>query len=771
MKVNKLFSLFLVFVIFSTSIKGNTITFTVISKEAKIPLQANVVLNYNNSDNYFFQCDKSGKVQINFPDTAKNVLIEIQYENYIPIIYSLVPQNKLQNLGIIKLERVPKELDEVVVYGSSDITRAGKKVVFPTKLEISRNYNTSQLLADLQSRTSELEVNPVMESILINGVTPVFQINGRIQPINRLMHLSPERVQKIEMITYNDIRYGAPVFNIILKPATSGGDISLRTQVAATTPKTYSTANGSINYKKSEFNFNYSQTFRNSDEQYENSEESYIAPDFYIKRKHVGIPSSTINQNNSIRLDYILVPNSNIIFALTGNLKIHHNRYKLGTLYEQEINGQKENPVETWIQRHYARYPFSFGAFFKYKKGKQTFELSSSLANSSDNSKRNFFNSNEFLSTRSTYSSSMSSGTDVVYALQLPSNLDFKFGGSYYYSYSKSNFIQNENNSYDSKMQRHNISLYHQSGWYHKGFSVVGSAGTSFYSTYNGNYTESQWSCRGNISVNQKITKAFSGSYSISVIPSIPSFSNLSSVKQELNDLAVQIGNPKLKSGLNQTHQLRLNYRLKKLFISPYAFFCHHNKAIIEQWYYSHDDNNFIKTFNNAKYYSNLKYGFRLSVSNLFNKINLSSDFSITQFNINDKNETISKCHANWILNANAYFGPLTISARVDPIKGIQYGNNSYTYYRAFNYLSVNYRYKDLLFGIEWQNPMTKRAFFDQIYGLSKVHPTIETYEIKNFNNMILFTLQYQLKFGNRYKKPSVKFSDVRTENNIEIEY
>ncbi len=433
MKASKIFLSFLIFAIFSVSLKGNTITFTVISKEAKIPLQANVVLNYNNYDNSFFQCDKSGKVQIEIPDTAKNVLVEIQYENYIPIVYSLVPQNKLQNLGIIKLERVPKELGEVVVYGSSDITRAGKKVIFPTKLEISRNYNTSQLLADIQSRTSELEVNPVMESILINGVTPVFQINGRIQPINRLMHLSPERIQKIEMITYNDIRYGAPVFNIILKPATSGGDISLRTQVAATTPKTYSTANASINYKKSEFNFNYSQTFRNSDEQYENSEESYIAPDFYIKRKHVGIPSSTINQNNSIRLDYTLVPNSNIIFALTGNLKIHHNRYKLGTLYEQEINGQKENPVESWIQRHYARNPFSFGAFFKYKKGKQTFELSSSLANSSDNSKRNFFNSNEFLSTSSTHSSSMSYGTDVVYALQLPYNLDLKFGGSYYY--------------------------------------------------------------------------------------------------------------------------------------------------------------------------------------------------------------------------------------------------------------------------------------------------------------------------------------------------
>ena len=149
----------------------------------------------------------------------------------------------------------------------------------------------------------------------------------------------------------------------------------------------------------------------------------------------------------------------------------------------------------------------------------------------------------------------------------------------------------------------------------------------------------------------------------------------------------------------------------------------------------------------------------------------MTSDFSITQFNINDKTETISKCHANWILNANAYFGPLNISARVDPIKGIQYGNNSYTYYRAFNYLSLSYRYKNFLFGIEWQNPMTNRAFFDKIYGLSKVHPTIDTYEIRNFNNMILFSVQYQLKFGNRYKKSSIKFSNVRTENNIETEY
>ncbi len=137
-----------------------------------------------------------------------------------------------------------------------------------------------QLITDLQSSAPELRINQALNTITIDGVAPVFQINGRVQKIDRLIDLAPDRIARIEMTNYHDLQYNAPVFNIILKPAPSGGTISLYTQDAVTTPKAYAKASGTFNYKKSEFLFDYRYIYRNSSKIFSNNQEAYVAPDF-----------------------------------------------------------------------------------------------------------------------------------------------------------------------------------------------------------------------------------------------------------------------------------------------------------------------------------------------------------------------------------------------------------------------------------------------------------------------------------------------------------
>ena len=750
---------------------GKILNVKVVDKESKIPLPAVLHVESDSVVIVNSNCDKDGCFQVSVPDSISEFLLEISYEGFFPLIINLT-NNLGLNLGTVSLEKIPKTLQEVTVIANNTSVSAGKRTIFPTLHQIKRNYNSMQLLSDLQSISPELKVNQDSHTITIDGNTPIFQINGRRQYVDRLITLSPERIERIEMTTYRDPQYDAPVFNIILKPVSRGGTISIQSENAVTTPKTYTVANGTFNYKKSEFMFDYKLVYRNSKKEISNVEESYLGPDFQVMRDGRGLPSSTIDQDHRFLLEYTYTPGKNSILVFSGEATLHrhNNNYKM--LYTQTSDKDNlDTEFESWYKRHNWRTPFSFGAFYRIQKTIHNIEVSTSIshANGEYNSEQSY--SNGYSSTSYSKNEGMSYSANANYYLRLPENMNFTAGAEYLYSLAESDLYQSNYPSDKSRMHSNQISFYGKLSWSHRGFSVAGGPGLKSFSSVSGNVHEDYWRWRGSLALAQNIGRSASVSYSATLTPSFPSLGQTSTVLQTVNDYSARIGNPGLKSFLGIDQNLRFNYRYKKMRISPYAYYYYIDSPILESWNYSEADKLFIQTYENGNNSHTLTAALNLSFSNLLGKINLSVDAGYNCFWLNMKEfASYSKGHLFCEVNASAYIGKFYFSINWDPVRGLQHQGSFYTRSTPSNLISVFYRYRGFQFGARWRNPFMSKSNLTQRYRFSKVHPQYDEYYIKDFNNLILLSVQYNVSFGKSYNKQYINTRKVSVKDIITAE-
>lgn len=761
--MNRHIVLNIVFLLIAGMAQGRTVSFNVVDKESGSPLAALICLEYNNADRIELRCDNAGRASVEYPDSASVAMLEISYDGRLPILINL-PMDRSVNLGAVELERAPVNLQELTVYGDNSTIRAGKRSLVPSAMQIKRNYSATQLLSDMQSIAPELRVDQVMHTITIDGEAPVFQVNGRLQKMDRLIDLNPEQIARIEMTNYRDLQYNAPVFNIILKPASKGGSVSLYTQEPVTTLKSYTKATGTFNYKKSEFFFDYQFVYRNSSDEIANASESYIAPEFNVRRTERGLPSGTIDQDHRFILEYTLIPDKHSTLVLSGEATMHRNHnIENSYIYQKNELDGTETAFNSRNKRGYKRNPFSFGAFYRYLKERHRLEVSSSISRSSGDYNRTLTYSNGYVLGSRSHNSGFSSGTNVDYSLRLPSDMSMTVGAQYRYMSSSSDYlqVQKELTQTQSDMNSHMAYVYGKLGWSHRGFSVVGGPGLRYYSSNQGEGSFLRW--RGVVSVSQNIGRTLSGNYTITVDPSFPSSGNLSDVVQKINDYTVSVGNPYLKSSMSISHNIRFNYRLNKFRASPYAIYRHESSPILTEWSYSAENSCFIQSVDNGRYLHNLTAGLTMSLFNLLGKINLSTDIGVNRFWVDNHEGQISKCHLFWQLNATGYFGPVNVSVSYMPVRGLQLQGYSYSRSMAVNSITAYYRYRNFQFGVIWQSPLTRRAYFNQTYSLSNVHPKYSEYYIKDFNNMVLLSVQYRFGFGDVYNKPNISTDKVST--------
>lgn len=766
--MTKKFSSFIVLLfLLPIAVWGREVSLRVVCKESKAPLQAMVQADYGVLEAVSVMCDRSGRAFVELPDTSANVIVDISYEGRYPVILTLAPDAP-SDLGTVELESKPVDLSEVVVYGDNSALRAGKRTLIPSEQQIKRNFNASQLLTDMQSMAPELEINPIMRTISINGESPVFKVNGRVQSVDRLIDLAPDRIARIEYTNYRDLQYNAPVINIILKPAEMGGYVSLYDQSALTTLKSYAKATGAFNYKKSEFLFDYNYIYRNSTDEITREYEGYVAPDFEISRYGQGLPSSTIDQYHRFLLEYSLLINKNSIFVLSGDVTLHRNRNANGISYLQcDGSDNSEKSFDSWNRRHFVKTPFSFGAFYKYNAGKHSVEASASVARSSNDYNRRLTYSDGYDFGSRSHNKGLSANAEAVYGLSLPSNVNLSFGAKFTHVSSDVSLWQDGYAESSSDMHSNEFYVYGKAGWSNRGFSVTGGPGIRHIASFNGASTETFTSWRGVVSMSQQAGRKLTIGYTFTIDPAFPSLANLTTVVQHLNDFSVQVGNPDLKSAMSMSHNLRLNYRLGSLRMSPYASYRFIDDPILESWSYSSADGYFIRSSANARSSHDLTCGLNVSASNLFGKVNVSVDFGCNSFRLNLPDESISKSHMFCRVNASAYFGAFNVNLQCMPVRGIQYQGLMYTRQTAFNSISATYTYRRLQFGLSWQNPLTRKAVLSQRFGLSKVHPTQSEYCIKDFNNMVLLSVQYRLAVGKEFKKPRVSTGKVSTSDII----
>lgn len=162
------------------------------------------------------------------------------------------------NLGEILLEDAAVAMEGVTVSASSQISRADRKLVFPSERQMKVSTNGVNLLQ--QMMLPRIQVNPMDNSIgLLGGGELQLRINGAKAEIEEIKALQPSDIIRIEYHDNPGLRYGNAevVLDYIVRRPDTGGNFGVDLSQGVNAMWGEYNVFGKVNHKKSEFGVSY----------------------------------------------------------------------------------------------------------------------------------------------------------------------------------------------------------------------------------------------------------------------------------------------------------------------------------------------------------------------------------------------------------------------------------------------------------------------------------------------------------------------------------
>jgi hypothetical protein len=194
------------------------------------------------------------------------------------------------NVGTIYLIPFVIELKEISVSSSNMIEKVDKTIVFPTSFQVKASPGSMDLLRNLN--LPNLNIDIINQRASIDGLAPVYQINGRPQSREQILGIKPSDIARIEYSNTVPIRYmnqnTGGVINFILRERASGGSFFANATASPFTGFLNGVASTGFNHKKSDFSILYNTGWRDYTKRYINNNESLIADREIISRDFTG---------------------------------------------------------------------------------------------------------------------------------------------------------------------------------------------------------------------------------------------------------------------------------------------------------------------------------------------------------------------------------------------------------------------------------------------------------------------------------------------------
>lgn len=623
-----------------------------------------------------------------------------------------------------------------------------------------------------------LKVNIDTRTITVNDQSPKLLINGRPQETVRLIDISPEDITRIEYQNYDDIRYGSPVINVIMRRPPQGGSVSAYLQMPATTRKAFARSSASYNYKKSEFRLDYSFIWRASTKEQTSSSEQFTSPDLQIERLRTGQPSHTRDSEHMITADYTLMLSPTTMLAATAGTSFHRNTYAQRATVAETRNGTAISDYDNIMHRHSNQTPFNSNIYFRTApaKGHSLEAIFYANRNTGNYERQNDY-STGYQSSSDNHNFSSSIGANLAYAMPIR-KCDLSFGASYSRSHARNTFPQNTDQSNATSNFTNALNAYANTGWRHRGFSIMASAGINWRDIHGtGLASEHYTNIRGSINISQQLGKSTSIRYGFSISPSSPSMTQSNNVWQEIDDVTVQVGGQNLKSSLSHSHNIQANWRHKRFRMYANVGFSSTSSQILPVWWFNDTPGSpyqgwFVKQTCNGDYYRTLSARLQASLSNLWGILSISAYGGLRHVWVKAPALQANRGRGELGMDINFYYKRWSGSLSYAPIMAYQFYGDSFTINNPYNGVSLMYNLNHWQFGISYRNPFTSKANRIRNYSLSKVHRTVSEYHIGDFNNLVLLSVQYRANFGTSFKKANRSLrSSNRTETGIATEY
>lgn len=309
--------------------------------ESNTPIRKAVIIGRNKADKVRIgvETDQMGQfLSANVNDST--LLVEISKEDYSPVYINVDGTSDTYiDLGVVRLAKRAVDLNEVTVTAQTVIQKADRYIILPSAEELANSTDGFSLLNKLQFKMPGLEVIESLQSIKVDNVVPVLKINDKPSDLTHYLSINPDNVLRIEYHDNPDIRYGnRQVINIILKPREDGGYVLGNLTSSVSTGFINGNVGANYHNRESEFDLNYRVNWRNYDDRLIDTDERFVAPDYTITRRSLGITPSEFNYvTNEVSFDYTYTHNPKTMFAA-----------KVGAEFEdRDVNDNSSNTETT----------------------------------------------------------------------------------------------------------------------------------------------------------------------------------------------------------------------------------------------------------------------------------------------------------------------------------------------------------------------------------------------------------------------------------------
>ena len=761
------------FVLFATALSAQSFVMgKVVEQSTSDPVPGAVVALIENDTAVVAQTQTAPNGVFSFKTAGGGRrLVRVTMLGYESAAVAVIGEGEKIDLGYVFLTESSVQLDEVTVYGSGIIEKIDKYVVLPSAGQLDRSAQTIDLFSQLD--LPGLRTDPILRSIKVEDRNPVYQINGREQPLSRILNLNPKDILRIEYSNNPGIRYidkgYSGVINVVLRERPQGGSVNLQANSSLTTKRINGGLQATYNYKKSEFTLSYFGGWHDYAKGRSFESESYVLPDGTIGREQEGFTKKICSQSHGVSLEYNFAPEINTLFSVraSGNFSDSQNdnynriteRPWKGTPYdfEQVINGKSNGATP------------SLDLFFtKRMRHRQTIELSAAGGYSDYHYERPlryvYGDGSDLLIRNATDHQGWFANGEAVW------NKEFKrivtrFGVQHSFNRSENDYVDGQN----ALQTNHNTYVYGELRGKIKKVSYSLGTGLKVFDTENNTMHKTHLTNNTVVNVLYPMGKGWSLNYLLTYQPNIPSLSDLSPVSTPVNDRINYSGNPNLRPSNWFFNRALIRYNNNKGM--TWAFWLRYGRVfnpIVGGYDYDAAKGVMSHRPDNQNYDDELGVQVNFGYQNLWNHVNIFAECGYGHFETDGHN--YHHTHNNFFssLNLNVFFGRWLFSGSVTITPKSTLSGELLTKYGRNSNLGIQYKIANNFYVYASYSYMFQRkGYISESENLSSVRPAMSRFEQRHNANMVQIGLTYNLNFGKRLNKRSHKWGTGNQDSGI----
>jgi hypothetical protein len=740
---------FPVFVFSQHTIKGK------VTDDKNMVLESvNVVLL--NEDSVFVKgvtSDKEGAFELKGMGSG-HYFLTLSSIGYIPLTYTIAGLAKDMDLGTIVLEENTVQLGEVSVRAAESITKADRKILFPSREQLATATNGVTLLTALA--IPRLMVDMATNSVSLPGNEAVeLRINNVVVGRDEILALLPHTIERIEYIDNPGLRYGGAkaVLNYITKRQLSGGTLRLDLTNSPIRANGDDLLAAKLNYKKSEFGLTIANTYQDYYRYVRNTSETFKFDNYTLERSEMGsnsryahlAPSAILNYNFmngdktflnvSLKYAYMQTPHEdfNSLISLSGYPPIVMKDYTSTVVHLPSLDLYFEQALA-------AKQKLSVNVVATDRRQDTERRYQEEIADREP-----------LLFSSDITSDAYSIIAEGIYENELEKG-QLNIGLKHFQKWSDNEYRTPV--TLNSAMQQTETNLYAEfSSRFRRLDYTVGIGGKRSWFEQNGKDGYTYYNLQPTLNLNYNFSEQGSLRYRLSIYNDVPPLAELTDAEVAIDSFQVRRGNPSLSPGMSYNNTLIVGYSIGKLSLSLYATHWYSTKFVRERALL--EGNTIVRTYQNAGDFHRIYVEFSPRLLLLQNKLVIQGGYGLTRFmNMGDvytvPNYFIyaGYSYKDWNFYAQWYDRGAGYSGEVKYIFGM--GNS----------IGLQYRKKHYIFGAGASNILIQSKTVTK--NVSPIAPYTHTLLMADKNNLFFLKFAVNFEFGRKFnaKRQSLSNSD-----------